>query len=125
MSNPKRHKRNAQQAHFKKRAYERLGYELTNKEVTAIRHQVRDKTAILLSRPSFKLSIWRVSIKARPMIVVFDAETEELVTMLNYTTWQEQRMSNAPDVPSEELKDTLASHPGAAVLRELRDRLEK
>jgi hypothetical protein len=57
---------------------------------------------------------------------VYDAETEELVTLLTNKIWQEQDMCNSPyGQDAEPLRDTLADQPGAESLLALKAQLEE
>lgn len=117
-------KRDAQRTHFRRRALERLGYELLEREIARIRQQVRERKAELLTRPDAKLSVWRVDIGARQMVVVYDLETEELSTILTNKIWQEQDMCNSPYSKDEgHLVGTLGDHPKAKALAELKEKL--
>jgi hypothetical protein len=101
-------KRLAQRIHFARRASERLGYELSGAEVIDIRRQVQAGTGELLTRPSDRLVLYRISANGRGMIVVYDNETEELVTMLTEEIWQAQRMFKSPGVNDKaDLRESL------------------
>lgn len=113
-------KRLAQRAHFRARAKERLGYELREEEITELIRQVQAGEADLITRPSARLVLWRVIINSRPMVVVYDLETDELVTMMGETIWQNQEMHKSPYVRDEgALRSTLAETQAGRVLAAL------
>ena len=82
--------RHAQRIHFGRRAEERLGYALNVEEVIHIRELVRTETAELLFKPNLRFSMWRVPVKSGTIIVVYDHETKELVTVLSEAMWEER-----------------------------------
>ena len=125
MSKPRKLKRNAQRIHFRRRVLERLGYEIRLEEVAKIKQEIRSGTGQLLTRPDKRLSVWRVRIGSREgFVVVYDAEKEELVTLMTDSIWQEQDMCNSPHVADgAELKSKLSAQRGAESLLELRKKL--
>lgn len=109
-------RRLAQRKHFSRRASERLGYIISGAEVIDIRRQVQSGTGELLTRPSDRLVLYRIKTSGRSMIVVYDNETEELVTMMTEAIWQAQAMCRSPHVDDKAaLRDTL----GGSALEEL------
>lgn len=113
-------RRYAQRKHFRARARERLGYELNEGEIAVIAQQVRQGEADLITRPSSRLVLWRVLINSRPMIVVQDLETDELVTIMGETIWQNQEMSKSPYVrDAGVLRSSLADTQAGKVLAAL------
>ena len=125
MSKHRKLKRNAQRIHFRRRARERLGYDIPQEEVIRIKREIQNDTGDFITRPNERLSLWRVKIGNRGgFVVVYDAETEELVTMLTDGIWQEQDMRNSPHVEdSTALRSSLASQRGAESLLALRKKL--
>ncbi len=125
MSKHRKLKRNAQRIHFRRRVLERLGYDIRFEEVTKIKQEIQDGTGQLLTRPDKRLSVWRVRIGNREgFVVVYDADTEELVTLMTDSIWQEQDMCNSPHVEdSAGLKGKLSAQRGAESLLELRKKL--
>lgn len=125
MSKQVKLKRNAQRIHFRRRVFERLGYEIRPEEVGKIKQEIRSGTGELLTRPNKRLSLWRIEVGNRKgFVVVYDAETEELVTLMTDSIWQEQDMCNSPHVSDgAELKGSLSDHRGAESLLELRKKL--
>lgn len=125
MSRAKKLKRQAQRIHFQRRAKERLGYEIPPSEVKRIKREIQSGTGQLLTRPNRRLSLWRVKVgKREGFVAVYDADTEELVTLMTDSVWQKQHMCNSPYVDDGiQLKGTLSEHRGAEELLELRKKL--
>ena len=111
----------AQAEHFRRRAFERLGFSLTSEEISNIRSSIEKKEAPLLARQSLRHSIWRCCVGKRDIIVMYDEETEEPATIITESMWQERGICNSPVVENaESLQAALGDHPGAKVLKELK-----
>ena len=125
MSKQVKLKRHAQRIHFRRRVLERLSYEIHPNEVKRIKKDIQSGTGKLVTRPNRRLSLWRVKIGNREgFIVVYDAETAELVTLMTDSVWQKQDMCNSPHVDDDiSLKGSLSEHRGAESLLELRKKL--
>lgn len=122
MANTRKLKQHAQRRHFRRRACERLGYELQTREIVSIRRQVQERRAELITRPDERLTLWRVKVNGRSMVVVYDQETKELVTIMSETVWQSQDMRNSPHVKDEAgLRASLADTPAGQVLAGLKE----
>jgi hypothetical protein len=114
-------RKSAQATHFRRRAFERLGFHLTDEEVSNIRSSIEKQEAALLARQSLRHSIWRCYVGKRDIIVVYDEETDEPATIITESMWQERSVCNSPTVENaESLQTALGDHPGAKVLKELR-----
>jgi hypothetical protein len=112
-------KQNAQRIHFSKRAQARLGYELTSAEVRGLYSSIRSGVAELVAHPKERLSLYRVYINSRSMIVVYDNETEEMVTLLTEEIWQAQEMCNSPvSKDTKSLRQSLSDNADLLALRE-------
>jgi len=113
-------KRLAQQKHFRLRAQERLGYALREEEIAELLRKIQAGEAELITRPSARLVLWRVLVNGRSMVAVYDLETDELVTLMGETIWQNQEMSKSPHVRDDGvLRSTLAETQAGRVLAEL------
>lgn len=119
-------KRHAQRIHFRKRVKDRLGYDIQPDEVRRIRQEIQSGTGVLLTRPDKRLSVWRTKIGNRTgFVVVWDAETEELVTLMTDAIWQQQDMCNSPYVEDDAaLKGSFSEARGAESLLALKSKLE-
>jgi len=103
-------RKSAQRRHFLRRAQERLGYDLSGDELIAVRRSILSGMATLIIRPVEHLGVYRVPMRGRDMVVVYDYHTKEMVTMLSEGMWQTQRMSKSPDVTEKTaLRDSLDS----------------
>ena len=121
MADQRKLKKIAQRRHFCRRAYERLGYELSSAEIRDIRRQVVNKRAELVTSPSPRLTLWRVAVNSRTMVVVYDCDTEELATIMSEAVWQAQDMQNSPHVLDKtELRGSLADTPAGQALAALK-----
>ena len=116
-------RRAAQQSHFRRRVFERLGFSLTEDEITQLTREIQEEECTLLLRHSLRNSIWRVTAGSRDIIVVYDEETEVPVTVLTEGMWQVRSMCNSPVVTSgKDLQSALGDHPAGQILRDLKKR---
>jgi len=117
-------KRRAQRLHVLRRAHERLGYELSNDDIDAIRLKVERGRGDLLVQPSLRTSIWRIVVDHRKVVVVYDHETEEIATIMTTGMWQETDVAKSPAVTQDTpLKGSLENHPAGKALQDLKDKL--
>jgi len=117
-------KRRAQQKHFARRAEERLGFNLSPTAISGIRNAVRHKHGTLLAQPSLRIAVWRVRYGERNLVVVYDYETEELVTLMTIGMYQETALCNSPGGEDEDLKSRIADTPAGQTLQEMKERLD-
>lgn len=111
----------AQKSHFRRRVFERLGFNLTEEEIKEVVLKIREKRAFLLTRHSLRNSIWRVPVGKRDLIIIYDEETDEPATVLTESMWQERSVCNSPVVDNtQDLQIALGDHPAAKVLRDLK-----
>jgi hypothetical protein len=121
MADQRKLKKIAQRSHFRRRAYERLGYELRAAEIRDIKRQITEKRGRLITRPNSRLTLWRVVVNGRTMVVVHDCDTDELATIMTEAVWQAQDMQNSPHVVDEtELRGSLADTPAGQALAALK-----
>ena len=117
-------KRRAQQKHFARRAEERLGFKLSLTAISGIRNAVERKHGTLLAQPSLRIAVWRVRYGERNLVVVYDYETEELVTLMTTGMYQETALCNSPGGEDEDLKSRIADTPAGRTLQEMKERLD-
>jgi hypothetical protein len=118
-------KKRAQQSHFKRRARERLGYALNQTAISGIRNSVQGEHGTLLAQPSLRISIWSVRYGERDLVVVYDHETEELVTLITTGMYQEMAICNSPrGKDADDLKSRIADTPAGKALQEMKERLD-
>lgn len=118
-------KRSAQRKHFKKRAEERLGFALPETTISSIRSAVEAERGTLLARPSLRIGVWRVRHAERDLVVVYDYETEELVTLMTTGMYQETALCNSPrGRDDKDLKSPIANTPAGKALQEMKERLD-
>jgi hypothetical protein len=114
-------RRSAQQSHFRRRVFERLGFSLAESEISQLIRDIQSKQATLLLRHSLRNSIWRVSVGSHAIVVVYDEETDVPVTVLTESMWQARSVCNSPIVTTtDDLYSALGDHPAAQVLRNLK-----
>lgn len=78
-----------QRRHFKLRALQRFGLELTDVDVATIVWRIRqDKPGVIFLALRGKASAWRVRWRKRTMVVIFNHTTEQLVTCYEYKKWK-------------------------------------
>lgn len=117
-------KKRAQQSHFFKRAQERLGYSLSKTAISGLRNAVRGKHGTLLAQPSLRISIWSVRYGERDLVVVYDHETEELVTLMTTGMYQEMAICNSPrGKDADDLKTSIADTPAGKALQAMKEQL--
>jgi len=123
MSKELKRRRYAQRLHFQRRVMERLGFELSQEEITAIKTDIQTGILTSMATPVERLEIYRVNIGERSCVVVYDKETRELATFLTNEMWQARRLSNAPGVTDPTaLKTSLADTPAGQVLQGLKEK---
>ena len=75
-------KKQAQQVHARRRAYERYGLTLTKKKRLRAIADIQAGRATLVEKQSLARSVWQVQIDNRPVTVVYDRTRKTLVTVL-------------------------------------------
>lgn len=118
--NPKDARKLAQRSHFRRRVLERLGYELAETEIERIKSSIQ--SGVLVGEPSQipRLVIYKIFVDSRPCVVLFDNVTQELVTFLTLSMWQEREMKQNA---SQTLRVTFEESPAGEVLKKLREKI--
>jgi hypothetical protein len=81
----------AKQKHFRARIKERFGVDLDVAEWSGMLQSIIQENAEFLGRPSLRTSFWRLDFRGEPLIVVFDHEVLEMVTVLTEQMWEQRR----------------------------------
>lgn len=106
----------AQQKHFRERVKERFGLDLDIPEWSDVLVAILTNRAEMLARPSLRTSMWRVTLFGTPVVVVFDHETLEMVTIITEEMWAERSLAKGSPLTS-----TLAETPAGKVLQQLKE----
>jgi hypothetical protein len=115
-------RKRAQNKHFRRRVEERLGYALSEQEINQIKEDALGGQLRELVSPVPRLIIYQIFIDNRPCVVLYDNQTQELVTFLTLSMWQDRRLANNPKTENEEsLRTTLENSPAGQVLKQLKE----
>lgn len=110
----------AQRKHFRRRVLERLGYALSEHVIEQIKISIEDGTLQGEQSQIPRLTIYKIFVDSRPCVVLYDNVTQELVTFLTLSMWQEREMRQNSDQP---LRVTLEQSSAGEVLKKLKEKL--
>lgn len=77
-------KLDAELAHFKRRFYERTGYECSKGIHAYLLRQVREHHLILLKKQSHRVSHFLIQFCGKAFAIVYDKQRRQLVTILDF-----------------------------------------
>lgn len=88
-------KAKAQKAHAKRRAFERLGIDLSKEEYRGIVAQIRNGRAKFLERQSLRVSLWAVDVVGAQAVAVYDKQRKTVATLLTFEMFNQRRQEGA------------------------------
>lgn len=119
-------RKRAQVEHRQRRFQERFGFIPSDEEIAELTRQVEYGEAEFLAMNSLRISLWRVHLDSRPIVVAYDLETDQIATALTDEMWQNRLMFKTPHVKDRaNLKETLKEHPAAVALKEMVERMKR
>lgn len=80
MTRRRRSKAKAQRRHLRRRIGERLGIEIDVSTMRRIVREIRSGSAAFVERQSNRVSVFRSAVADKPVIVVYDRKTKQIVT---------------------------------------------
>ena len=114
-------KKGAQQKHFRTRVKERLGFELSIHDWAYVLEIILTNEAEMLARPSNQTSMWRVRIAGKWVVVVFDDQSLEMVTVLTEEMWAERVLAKKKTHTDPALHTSIADTPAGETLQGMKD----
>lgn len=78
-----------QRRHFRQRARQRFGIELSDADLATIVWRIKqDKPGVVFLALQRRASAWRVKWRKKAMVVIYDHRTESVVTCYRFKKWK-------------------------------------
>lgn len=71
--------------HAKKRAYERLGIEMSTADICSIIRQIQAGKARFIERQSNRVTVFEISVVGNDVLVLYDSSRKTIITFLTHS----------------------------------------